>query len=378
MSQVENRQLVAAMALYTAGGLFWAFLPFFIGLQEQAAALSSTRAGALGSAYLIGFTAISLLGPWWLRIWRTPGWTLLAMACVWLGLITLSRTSAYPLLQAACFSVGIGMGAFWVLAFRVFGAAANPQRVFGLAVALGYAILGLTTWCIGHLILPAAGLMGITVTIGVLVGVLVLISLSFSRGGPIQATAGAGQVQGAEGSLWQLLAPLLGVVLLSVSFAAIWAFAERIGHQGGFSPEQIALVLSFNLLVTGAGSLLASALGTRCPAWWLLLGFGALMVVCDLALLGITQFPVYLLALCGLGLAVGIGMPVQLGIVARFDRQQRYVPLVAAAQGLGTAIGPALGGLAFDQGGIMVLVTLAASSAVLCVLVTGARLLRAR
>jgi len=378
MSQVEKRQLAAAMALYTAGGLFWAFLPFFIGLQEQAGALSSTRAGALGSAYLIGFTAISLLGPWWLRVWSGAGWTLLAMACVWLGLLTLSRTGAYPLLQAACFSVGLGMGAFWVLAFRVFGAAANPQRVFGLAVALGYAILGLTTWCIGHLILPAAGLMGITVTIGVLVGVLVLISLGLSRVGAVQTGERAGHVHSREGALWQLLAPLLGVVLLSVSFAAIWAFAERIGHQGGFSPEQIALVLSFNLLVTGAGSLLASMLGTRCPAWWLLLGFGALMVICDLALLGITQFPVYLLALCGLGLAVGIGMPVQLGIVARFDRQQRYVPLVAAAQGLGTAIGPALGGLAFDRGGITVLVTLAVSSAVLCVAVTGARLLWVR
>jgi len=137
-------------------------------------------------------------------------------------------------------------------------------------------------------------------------------------------------------------------------------------------------VLSFNLLVTGAGSLLASALGARCPAKWLLLGFGGLMVVCDLALLGITDFPVYLLALCGLGLAVGIGMPVQLGIVARFDRQQRYVPLVAGAQGLGTAIGPALGGMAFDQGGLAVLVTLAVGSAVLCVAVTGARLIWAR
>ncbi len=38
--QVSRPQLGGAMALYTAGGLFWSFLPFFIGLQEEAASLS--------------------------------------------------------------------------------------------------------------------------------------------------------------------------------------------------------------------------------------------------------------------------------------------------------------------------------------------------
>jgi len=376
MAHVSTRQLAAAMALYTAGGLFWAFLPFFIGAQEQAGTLSSARAGALGSAYLVGFTVVSLLGPWWLRLWRRTGWTLLAVACVWLGLAILSRGTSYSVLQAACFTVGMGMGAFWVVAFGVFGAAANPQRVFGLAVALGYAILGLATWGIGHMVAPMAGLTGITLTISVLVGTLVLMSLGLSQDQFVVAEVEATEMAShTSGRLSPLLLPLSGVVLLSLSFAAIWAFAERIGHQAGFSAGQIALVLSFNLLVTGTGSLLASVLSTRCPAGWLLLGFGGLMTLCDLALLGITQFPLYLIALCGLGLAVGIGMPVQLGIVARFDRHQRYLPLVAAAQGAGTAIGPALGGLAFEQGGLAMLVPLAAGSAVLCVLVTGLRLL---
>lgn len=371
MPHVSKQSLIGAIALYTAGGLFWSFLPFFIGLQEEMSSLSATRAGSLGSTYLVGFTLVSLCGPWWMERWRWHGWIGLACLCIWLGLGAMSATTRYGLLLGACLAVGAGMGMFWVLAFRVFGASERPQRAFGLAVTLGYGLLALVTYGIGHLILPNAGLGGITLAIGTLVGVLAALSsgLSWSRTGEITRHVPASVAsQVSARSAWPVMLALLGVVLLSLSFASIWAFAERIGNQAGFSHAQVAAVLSCNLLVTGAGSLLAAGVGNRCPRWVLLVGLGLMLVLCDVAVAGVSRFSVYILAISGMGLAVGIGMPVQLGIVAWLDRAKRYVPLVAAAQGLGTAIGPGLGGAAFDWGGVPALVTLAAASAAASVL----------
>ncbi len=117
---------------------------------------------------------VSLLGPWWVERWQWRGWTSLAVLGIWAALGTLSATTRYPILLMACLAVGVGMGAFWVLAFRVFGAATHPQRAFGLAVTLGYAVLALVTYGIGHLVLPSTGLLGITLAIAVLVGILAI------------------------------------------------------------------------------------------------------------------------------------------------------------------------------------------------------------
>ena len=54
-----------ALGIYTAGGLFWAFLPFFVGLQVGAGGMTQAQAGSLGSAYLVGFSLASLTGLWW-------------------------------------------------------------------------------------------------------------------------------------------------------------------------------------------------------------------------------------------------------------------------------------------------------------------------
>ena len=57
-----RRAFTGALAIYTAGGLFWAFLPFFVGLQVSSGGMTQAEAGSLGSAYLVGFSLASLTG----------------------------------------------------------------------------------------------------------------------------------------------------------------------------------------------------------------------------------------------------------------------------------------------------------------------------
>src|SRR6187402_1636855 len=66
-SIVSPRAIAGGIALYIAGGLFWAFLPFFVSLQTERAGLSTAAAGFLGTAYLAGFTLSSMLAVWWAR-----------------------------------------------------------------------------------------------------------------------------------------------------------------------------------------------------------------------------------------------------------------------------------------------------------------------
>ena len=52
-------------------------------------------------------------------------------------------------------------------------------------------------------------------------------------------------------------------------------------------------------------------------------------------------------------------MPYQMGYLAALDRDNRFVLLIAAAQGLGSAAGPFAGGAAADAGGYRLLVIVA-------------------
>jgi DHA1 family inner membrane transport protein len=349
-AQVMGKSAVgAAIALYTAGGLFWAFLPFFIGLQADRGGLGVAQAGALGSAYLTGFTLAGIAAPWWTT--RTPPRTAVA-ACVllvWLCLGMLARSVGYFSAVAACLGVGIALGAFWAIAYRIFGAARGAERVFALAIAIGYTSLAAVTFLIGRYVVPAGGLAGMAIAIAMLISLLATGAVSLPKqlaGADVMVSNDV--ARGQKPKIWLALA---GIFLFSLAFAAVWAFAERIGTRAGFAAPTVASVLASNLLVTGLGSLLVAALGSRVGRMSALACSYALLAVC-MGMLGSAGSVVYFaVVVTGLGFGVGTGMPYQMSLVGRLDPQGRFVTLIAAMQGFGTALGPLAGGFAFAGGG---------------------------
>ncbi len=342
-----------ALGIYTAGGLFWAFLPFFVGLQVGTGGMTQAQAGSLGSAYLVGFSLASLTGLWWVAKFN---WRILvagAAAMIVLCLFTLAGTDSYIVSIASVFGVGLMMGGFWTIAYRIFGASANPDRSFAIGIVVAYTVLALVSYVVGQFVVPDYGLKGSAYLLSA-----VIIVLGFSA---LLVPSGAGEVAGEAAAISYRPPPrvalaLLGILATGFAFAAVWAFAERIGVAAGFDSSQISPVVASNLLASAAGSVLAMLLGTRLGRRQTLLAGMVLMVAAILALSWSETYSFYALGIVGLGFTVGFVLPYQMGTLAALDTEGRFVVLITAAQGIGSAAGPALGGVAVDTGGLQSLV----------------------
>ena len=255
-----RRVFTGALGIYTAGGLFWAFLPFFVGLQVSAGGLTQAQAGSLGSAYLVGFSLASLTGLWWVPRFN---WRVLigaAAAIIVLCLFTLAETGSYGVSIGSVFVIGLMMGGFWTIAYRIFGASANPDRSFATGIVVAYTFLALVSYIIGQFVVPDHGLRGSAYLLGAVIVVLGFSALLVPSG--ISEDAGKSTAISYRPPLRVALA-LLGILATGFAFAAVWAFAERIGVAAGFDSSWISPVVATNLLASAAGSVLATVLGTR-------------------------------------------------------------------------------------------------------------------
>lgn len=356
------RGFIAALGIYTTGGLFWAFLPFFVGLQISTGGLTETQAGSLGSSYLIGFSIVSLTGVWWVpRInWQLQ--TLVAsaiiIACLWL----IQAVDQYFFRLLATFVMGLMMGSFWAVAYRIFGATTNPDRSFAIGIVVSYTMLAIISYAIGQYVIPKYGFLGSVIVLSSIIGLLSISGFFIPAG--IRADTVHDSDSRSDSLSWPVGLALLGLLMTGLSFAAVWAFAERIGATAGFNNTQISAVIASNLLASAAGSVVASILGVR---------FGrALPLMCGLILLlasvlVLTQadvFWLYGLAISGLGFCVGFVLPYQMGAISAADSAGRFVVLIGAAQGFGSALGAYLGGVAFNIGGASSLSIMAATALV--------------
>lgn len=353
----ERRVFVGALGIYTAGGLFWAFLPYFVGLQTAAGGLTQTQAGSLASVYLVGFSVASLSALWWAA---RLNWRLLigaAAALIVVALMVLAQSRSYGLSLGAVSVIGLMMGSLWTIAYRIFAASANPDRSFAAGIVISYSALALFSYLIGGFVIPGYGLDGAAYLLGAVIVLLSFNALLIPSGPPA-----GGEDATAAPSLRpppRIAMALLGILATAFAFAAVWAFAERIGVAAGFDETEISPVIASNLLATAAGSVLATLLGTRFGRKPTLLFGLALMLGAVVVLSGAANFWLYATAIAGLGFAIGFLLPYQMATLAVLDVQHRFVLLIAAAQGLGSAAGPFLGGLAADAGGMRALLGVA-------------------
>lgn len=366
MSKTNNREFLGALGIYSAGGLFWAFLPFFVGLKMSMGGMSESEAGGLGSAYLGGFTLISLVAMWWAPRFDWRRFTLAAFAIVIASLWAMQVFENYIAQFIFASIIGASLGSFWVIAYRIFALTNNPDRSFAVGIVISYSALALLTYLLGTYVAPSGGLASVT---SVLTAVLLALAATTfllpaneagGQTGDASASNGAEAVLAGEQKQTPIVLALAGLLITGLAFAAVWAFAERIGVMSGFERAQITPVISSNLLASAAGSVLAflvgSRFGRRTP---LLIGL-VLFIGCIMLLFQADQYWSYATAIIGLGFFVGFVLPYQMGAIGEADKQGKFVLLIAAAQGAGSALGAFLGGLAFASGGAEQLAYLAA------------------
>ena len=321
--------------IYGRGSLL-AFLPYFIGLQISAGGMTETEAGALGSAYLAGFSLASLTAMWWVaRVnWRmlTIGASALIIACLWL----LQGIDAYSARFGAVALIGLSMGSFWTLAYRVFGSTENPDRSFAIGIVVSYTTLAGISYIIGQFVAPNYGLTGSALLLSAIIGLLAVSAIFL----PKEPAGGANSsTQISYRPPTSIALALIGLLGTGLAFASVWAFAERIGVAAGFDKNAISSVIASNLLASAAGSLLATFVGVKIGRTAPLIGGMILFALCILLLMRADVFPLYAIAVLGLGFFVGFVLPFQMGAISAADAAGRFVVLIAAAQGLGSAFG---------------------------------------
>ena len=370
MQNSPQREFIGALGIYTAGGLFWAFLPFFIGLQVSSGGLSQAQAGSLGSAYLVGFSIASLSGVWWIGRFNWRKLVVAAAIGVTVALLLLKDAESY-LLGVACVSViGVLMGALWTIAYRIFSASPNPERSFAIGIVVSYTILAAVSYTVGQWIVPNHGLAGSAYLLSGIILFLGLAAFLIARG-PMDASGGPTAASSYSPPL-SIALSLLGLLATGLAFAAVWAFAERIGNAMGFSASQISPVVASNLLGSAAGSVLATIIGTRFGRKRTLIVGMMFMALSLMCLLRAEQFLPYAAAIVGLGFTVGFVLPYQMGIIAGLDTGGKFVVLIGAAQGIGSALGPLLGGIGFGAGGTPALVAITVTTVVVSTIIFSA------
>jgi len=352
-----------ALFIYTAGGLFWAFMPYFIGLQTESGGLNQTQAGSLGTAYLLGFTLASVTALWWASRFN---WRITVISCavlIIIDLYILQETQSYGTSLVSVVIIGIMMGGFWTIAYRIFAGTSDPDRSFAIGIVISYTALAAISYLMGQYIIPNDGLSGAAFLLGGIILVLTFGALLIPNG---LVEEDKKQTSSYKPSTPIILA-LFGILTTGLAFTAIWAFAERIGADAGFAKDAISPVIASNLLASAAGSVLATVLGTKLGRKLSLFTGLAAMIVAILALSGASVFLLYAIAIVGLGFGVGFVMPYQMATLAALDKKGKFVILIAAAQGLGSAAGPLLGGFFADMAGMQALVIMA----VLTLLISG-------
>ena len=344
---------IGAMSIYTAGGLFWAFLPYFIGLQTESGGMTQAQAGSLGSSYLLGFTVASVTALWWLPTFNWRVSVAAASVLVITALLILQATQAYGASIILVGVVGLMMGSLWTIAYRIFASTSHPDRNFATGIVVSYSALAAISYCIGRFVLPSSGLSGAAFLISAIVLALGLVGMAV----PVRLANERGDDTGVS---YRPSAPvvlaLLGIFTTGFAFAAVWTFAERIGVAAGFDRNAISPVIASNLLASAAGSVLATIVGTQFGRKSSAIFGIAAMAASVLALAGAATFWLYAFAIVGLGLGVGFAMPYQMAMLTVLDAKRRFVVLIAAAQGMGSAAGPIFGGLASDLGGVQSLI----------------------
>lgn len=359
-----RRHMAGALGIYTAGGLFWAFLPFFVGLQVSSGGLSQVQAGSLGSAYLVGFSAASLTALWWAPTFNWRLLTGVATVSIIAALLLLADADAYFTGLVSVAVVGVMMGSLWSIAYRIFSVSDKPERSFAIGIVVSYTALAAVSYVIGQFVVPGYGLTGSAYLLSAVILVLGLSGLLIPSG-PDKPDSASSAVADSRPDSHPYRPPLavamalLGILATGFAFAAVWTFAERIGVAAGFGSARISPVIASNLLASAAGSVAATVIGTRFGNRMPLFAGMALLLVSILLLTWAGTFWSYALAVAGLGFSVGFVLPYQMGRLAALDVEGRFAVLIAAAQGIGSACGPILGGVAFDAGGVRALLILA-------------------
>ncbi|WP_395571455.1 MFS transporter [Streptomyces sp. BK79] len=337
------------VALFTAGYLPPYLLPTTVGRLDTGLPLTSTQAGAIGSALLLSSaTAGFLLAS---RVQRIGARTLarLGLALAVLGYGAASLTTAVPAVVAGAMLGGFGSGTATTVAATRIAAERDPHRASTVGLLTVSALAGAVYLTVPHLGrahgLPLAAIALTALAVWPLTGRL--------PGATAVSPAGPGtDVTTPLPHRRSGLVLAAAVLCWSMAQNSLWGVSGRIGlTQAGLGDATLGAVFAVALGAGLVGVLVAGALGPRLGRA-VPIGAGTVVIAVCIALTASATTPT---AFAGGEIAWNTLYPVVLsyliGLAASLDPRGRWAVLVGSASSLGTAAGPLTGSVLSAQAG---------------------------
>ncbi|MFE7842594.1 MFS transporter [Streptomyces sp. NPDC057474] len=328
------------VALFTAGYLAAYLLPTTVGRLDAALPLTTTEAGAVGSALLLGsatagFTLaahVERLGP--RRLARAG--LLLAAA----GYGTAALTTALPAVVAGAVLGGFGSGTATAVAATGIAAQRDPHRVSTQGLLSVSALAGAL-----YLTIPQLG-PGHGLPLAALALTALLTLPATTRLAAPVATAQVARERGPLPHLRHGLTLAVTLLLWSLAQNSLWGVSGRIGTtQAGLTEVTVGAVFATALGAGLLGVIGASALGARFGRA-LPIGAGTALIAGCIALSATaTDLPTFATGEIAWNALYPVVLSYLIGLAASLDPRGRWAVLIGSASSLGTAAGPLVGSL---------------------------------
>ncbi len=323
-------------------------MPVMVGALIRQFGIGVDKAGFAISANMAGILAGTLCAP--LVIPRLTDRTILYAGLLVLagGNILTLGVHAYGPLVATRLVSGWGEGLAGAVAYSLMGRSSLPTRMVA-TYAGGQALIG---------VVGMAALPGLTQRFGPAafygpITVLVLLSLlavrpaanATPRPAAMRGTVRRGSAAAGPAAV------LAGLFAHFTGMTTVWAFLQKIGADHGLAGTVVALALSMSAVAALAGSAAASLLARRLGVLPSLLIGAVLVLACAAGLLARSP-AVFIGATCLLSFTWAAQYPFMFRRLAERDVQGRWAALTPVATASALSVGPALGGVLLQRGGL--------------------------
>lgn len=342
------------VALFTAGYLPPYLLPTTVGRLDTGLALSTTQAGAVGSALLLSSaTAGFLLAS---RVQRVGARTLarFGLAPAVLGYGAAALTTSVPAVVVGAVVGGFGSGTAMTVAATRIAAEKDPHRASTVGLLSVSALAGAVYLTVPHLGrahgLPLAAIALTALAVWPLTGRLP----GAADDTPAAAPAAAPDAHATAPLPHRRSGLVLAVTVLCWSLAqnSLWGVSGRIGlTQAGLGDAALGAVFAVALGAGLVGVLAAGALGPRLGRA-MPVGAGTVLIAGCIAVSASATTPtVFATGEIAWNTVYPVVLSYLIGLAASLDPRGRWAVLVGSASSLGTAAGPLTGSVLSAQAG---------------------------
>jgi predicted MFS family arabinose efflux permease len=371
--KVSNEGVVVAifLAFLATAGLFYvnlggAFLSAFV----DGLGISRESAGYITSANKYGAAFGALLATFVVKYipWRQSAYALL-LTLISVDILAFSLTDPNTLIVVRFFHGTVG-GLLVGLGFSIIARTADPDRVFGMLVAVQYTFGSIGIFTVPKLV----GTFGPGAAFGALIifSTVTLLMVPFiphfeRADNPRQAKKAT---LAATNSMQKLLLPaalaLIALFLFQSSNMGIADYAIELGKHSGYGIAYISNLLTVANIISIGGALLVYIIGTKFGRVLPIL-LGSLIAAGFTFLFHWSELPVaYFLANAISGVTWAFTVSYLLGLCATFDSRGQVVIFAGFISKMGLASGPLIAAMVVDSGNFKMIINLATLGLIIC------------